>query len=109
MEEYYSNYHPGVNKLRVCFKKILDEENDLSETIQLVGRSSLSDLQKLTVEVARIIREDFLQQNAYSSYDSFCPIYKTIGMMKAIVCYYECGKLAIQKPLGRKITWNIIY
>jgi len=48
----------------------------LNEIVQLVGRDSLSEDQKLVLEVAKIIREDFLQQDAFSSYDFMCPIYK---------------------------------
>ncbi len=57
-------------------KEILQEENELNEIVQLVGRDSLSEDQKLTLECAKIIREDFLQQNAFSKYDKFCPLYK---------------------------------
>jgi len=46
--------------LRTTFKEILNEENELNEIVQLVGRDSLSEDQKLTLEVAKIIREDFL-------------------------------------------------
>jgi len=48
----------------------------LNEIVQLVGRDSLSEDQKLVLEVAKIIREDFLQQDAFSTYDYMCPLYK---------------------------------
>jgi vacuolar-type H+-ATPase catalytic subunit A/Vma1 len=49
--------------------------------VQLVGKDSLSEDQRLVLEVAKIIREDFLQQNGFSFYDKFCPLYKTSGML----------------------------
>ena len=43
---------------------------------------SLAESDKITLEVARLIKDDFLQQNGYSPYDKNCPFYKTVGMMK---------------------------
>jgi V-type H+-transporting ATPase subunit A len=63
--------------------------------VQLVGKDSLSEDQKVILEIAKIIREDYLQQNAFSDYDYTCPLYKTIGMMKCIVCFFDCAKRAI--------------
>lgn len=60
----------------------LQEEEDLSEIVQLVGKASLAESDKITLEVAKIIKDDFLQQNGYSPYDRFCPFYKTVGMLK---------------------------
>ena len=51
------------------FKEILQEEEDLTEIVQLVGKGSLAESDKITLEVAKIIKDDFLQQNGYSSYD----------------------------------------
>merc|ERR1712083_1064944 len=60
-------------------------------------------------EVARIIREDFLQQNGFTEYDFFCPLAKTIGMMKVIVGFHESAQKAIAETSGEsKITWSII-
>ena len=52
-------------------------ENDLIEIVQLVGKDSLSEDQKATLEVAKLIKDEFLQQNAFSTYDYNCPLYKT--------------------------------
>ena len=46
-------------------------------------------------KMAKIIKKDFLQQNAFSDYDYNCPLYKTIGMMKCIVCFFENGMRVI--------------
>merc|ERR1712216_1031781 len=85
------------------------KEDDLQEIVQLVGKVSLSEDQKCTLEVARIIREDFLQQNGFSDYDFMCPLAKTIGMMKVIVGFHEMGQKAISESSGEhKITWAVI-
>lgn len=63
-------------------KEILQEEEDLSEIVQLVGKASLAESDKITLEVAKLIKDDFLQQNGYTPYDRFCPFYKTVGMLK---------------------------
>jgi len=77
---------------------------------QLVGKDSLSEDQKCTLEVARIIREDFLQQNGFSEYDFKCPLAKTIGMMRNIVGFHEAGQKAISESTGdQKVGWNTIY
>ena len=85
-------------------KEILQEEEDLSEIVQLVGKASLAESDKITLEVddsrlipilipvtyfhfaflqvAKLLKDDFLQQNGYSSYDRYCPFYKTVGILK---------------------------
>jgi len=90
-------------------KEILQKEDDLQEIVQLVGKDSLSEDQKCTIEVARIIREDFLQQNGFSDYDFMCPLGKTIGMMKCIIHFHDVCQKHINESTGEtKITWNVI-
>ena len=90
-------------------KRILAEETSLAEIVQLVGKDSLSEDQKVTLEVARIIREDFLQQNAFTDYDYFCPLHKSVQMMKAIVRFHDAAQRAIaESPAEAKITWATI-
>lgn len=78
-------------------KEILQEEDDLAEIVQLVGKASLSDTDKITLEVARIIKDDFLQQNSYTPYDRFCPFYKTVGMMKNIIAFYDMSRQIVNR------------
>lgn len=60
-------------------KQILQKEDELAEIVQLVGKSSLGETDKVTLDVARLIKEDFLQQNGISVYDRYCPFYKTVS------------------------------
>merc|ERR1712050_447449 len=78
LEPYFENYDPEYGMLQQRMKEILQKEDDLQEIVQLVGKDSLSEDQKCCLEVARIIREDFLQQNGYTDYDFLCPLAKTI-------------------------------
>jgi len=57
--------------------------------VQLVGKDSLSEDQKAVLKTASIIKDEFLQQNSFSKTDYNCPMYKTMGMMKAIVKFHE--------------------
>merc|ERR1711972_1149612 len=95
--------------LQQKMKEILQKEDDLQEIVQLVGKDSLSEDQKCTLEVAKIIREDFLQQNGYTTYDFFCPLAKTIGMMRCIVGFHENSQKAMAEFSGdQKVTWGTI-
>nr|QJS39739.1 V-type proton ATPase catalytic subunit A [Amphitetranychus viennensis] len=110
LDEYYERNFPDFVPLRTKCQQILQEEEDLSEIVQLVGKASLAEGDKVTLEVARLIKDDFLQQNSYSPYDRFCPFYKTSGMLKNIIAFYDCAKHAIEATAQseNRITWAII-
>ena len=64
---------------------------------------------QLTMEVAKIIREDFLQQNAFSEWDYVCPLPKAVGMMRIIMQFYTTALSAIKGTLAEKpFTWAVI-
>jgi len=110
LEPYFEQYDSEYASLQHKVKEILQSEDDLQEIVQLVGKDSLSEDQKCTLEVAKIIREDFLQQNGYSDYDFMCPLAKTIGMMRVIVHLHETAQRVMQESIGdKKITWSMIY
>jgi V-type H+-transporting ATPase subunit A len=103
LSEYYNQRDPDFMRFKVTIKNILQQENDLIEIVQLVGKDSLGEDQKATLEVAKIIKDEFLQQNAFSKYDYNCPLPKTIGMMKCIVAYYEnCKKVLNESHKSEK-------
>ncbi len=82
----------------VCRKeisRILSEENDLMEIVKLIGADVLPDDQKLTLEIAKVIRTGFLQQNAFHPSDTYVPLSKQLGMMKVILYLYEKSKQLI--------------
>ncbi|MDD1671141.1 MAG: V-type ATP synthase subunit A, partial [Methanomicrobiales archaeon] len=81
---YDREVSPEWNQLRGWAMEILEKESELQEIIQLVGSDALPEAEQVTVEVARMIREIFLQQNAYDAVDTFCDMTKQFEMMKAI-------------------------
>ena len=61
------------------------------------------------MEMAKIIREDFLQQNAFVDYDFTCPLAKSIGMLRCIIAFYNNSQRAIaDSPADAKVTWATI-
>ena len=68
---------------------ILDEEGELQEIVQLVGKDALPDDQQLTLEVARYLREAYLQQNAFHPVDTYCPPEKTYLMLTTIETFND--------------------
>lgn len=63
LDDFYDKNFVEFVPLRTKVKEILQEEEDLSEIVQLVGKASLAESDKITLEVARLLKEDFLQQN----------------------------------------------
>jgi V-type H+-transporting ATPase subunit A len=109
LEPYFQRYDAEYSMLQQRMKETLQKEDDLQEIVQLVGKDSLSEDQKCTLEVAKIIREDFLQQNGFADYDFMCPLAKTIGMMKVIVGFHEAAQKTMAEFTGdQKIGWNTI-
>jgi V-type H+-transporting ATPase subunit A len=110
LDDYYEKNYPEFVALRTKCKEILQEEEDLSEIVQLVGKASLAEGDKITLEVAKLIKDDFLQQNGYTPYDRFCPFYKTVGMLKNMIAFYDFSKHAVEATAqsDNKVTWNTI-
>merc|ERR1712176_874350 len=108
LEPYFEKFDAEYQTLQQKVKEILQKEDDLQEIVQLVGKDSLSEDQKVTLETAKIIREDFLQQNGFTDFDFKCPLGKTIGMMRVIVTFHETAQKAIAESTGdHKITWSV--
>ncbi|CAG2059267.1 unnamed protein product [Timema podura] len=110
LDDFYDKNFPEFVPFRTKVKEILQEEEDLSEIVQLVGKASLAETDKITLEVAKLLKDDFLQQNSYSQYDRFCPFYKTVGMLKNMIAFYDMSRHAVESTAQseNKITWNVI-
>jgi V/A-type H+-transporting ATPase subunit A len=74
----------------------LDEENELQEIVQLVGKDALPEDQQLTLEVARYLREAYLQQNAFHDVDTYCEPEKTYRMLGAIKTFNDAAFEALE-------------
>lgn len=96
LDPHYEKTQPGFIELRTRAKEILQKENDLAEIVQLVGKSALGESDKITLEVARMLKDDFLQQNGISEYDRYCPFSKTAGMLRNFVAYFDLCQRAVE-------------
>ena len=76
---------------------LLQEENELNEIVQLVGKDSLSPKDQLTLEIARMLREDFLQQNAFMDVDSYSSFDRQMRLLSLILHYEDLCRDAIGK------------
>ena len=97
---YKNNVAPDFMEVRQQISNILVEENSLMEIVKLMGTDVLPDDQKLLIEVARVVRVGFLQQNAYHKDDTYVPLDKQYRMMKAIIQFFELSKEALGKGVS---------
>lgn len=102
LEKYYAENAPEFPRLRDRIKELLTNSEDLDQVVQLVGKSALGDSDKITLDVATLLKEDFLQQNGYSDYDQFCPLWKTSWMMKNMMAFHDES----QKAVSQGQPWN---
>lgn len=106
---YNTRVDPSFMRLRGDFLAILREENALLEIVKLIGADVLPEHQKLTLEIAKVIRLGFLQQNAYHKEDTYVPLEKQFRMMKTILHLNRKAKevIDLQLPLSAIIKTGI--
>jgi len=97
LQKYYEDNNPEFPRLRDRIRELLSTSEELDQVVQLVGKSALGDGDKITLDMATLIKEDFLQQNGYSDYDQFCPLWKTSWMMKLMMQYHDEAQRAISQ------------
>lgn len=108
--EYISDLSPWYSKnvgtdfinCRNQLVSLLTQENSLNEIVKLIGSDVLPDDQKLVLEIARVIRLGFVQQNAFHKDDTYVPMEKQLKMMEVILYLYDkCKKLvAMSMPMS---------
>jgi V/A-type H+-transporting ATPase subunit A len=107
LEDWYrKNVAEDWNTVRLWAMETLQKESELQDIVQLVGSDALPEEQRLTLEVARMIREFFLQQSAYHPVDTYSPLKRQYEYMSAIKRFSEhAGKaIALEVPLDRIIS-----
>ncbi|GHJ86581.1 hypothetical protein NliqN6_2983 [Naganishia liquefaciens] len=113
LESHYDKNYPGFNDNRSTIREILQTENSLSEIVQLVGKSALGENDKVTLDVAQMVKDDFLAQNGISKWDRMCPMYKTVLMAQSYSLYYDLAQKAVENGLTynkiRDGTSDILY
>ena len=119
--EYLSDlsawYGESVDKRFMHFRAellyILNQESALMEIVKLIGSDVLPDEQKLILDISRVIRVGFLQQNAFHPEDTYVPLIKQFKMMEVILYLYEKAKLLVNigipmSVLNADAIWNRI-
>jgi V/A-type H+-transporting ATPase subunit A len=112
---YTSNLDPWYRKnvaedfpdLRAWAMEVLQKEAELQEIVQLVGSDALPEEQKLTLEVARMIREIFLQQNAYHQVDTYSPLGRQYVFMKTIKRFGDLAKKAVEGEVPIELVLDL--
>ncbi len=92
---FSDNVSPEWDELRAQAMRVLQEEAELNEIVQLVGIDALSWKDRLTMEVARSIREDYLHQNAFDEVDTYTSLQKQFDMLQLILAFQEKGQQAL--------------
>lgn len=108
-----NNVASDFKELRNTAMHILQEEAELDEIVKLVGVDALSDKDRLTLETAKMLREDYLHQNAFHEVDTYASLQKQHMMLKAMLSFYDKGNKALENgasmdsierlPIGDKI------
>ncbi|NJE26223.1 ATP synthase subunit A [Thermococcus sp. MV5] len=119
---WHINVDPEWKSMRDEAMALLQKESELQEIVRIVGPDALPEREKAILLVARMIREDYLQQDAFHEVDTYCPPKKQITMMKVILNFYkytmeavdagipveEIVKLPVREEIGRmKYTPNV--
>ncbi|SKC56703.1 V/A-type H+-transporting ATPase subunit A [Maledivibacter halophilus] len=100
LDDWYSeNVSDNALDIRNRFMEILHKENKLQEIVQLVGEDVLPDDQRLILEISKIIKIGYLQQNAFHKIDTYVPIKKQYEMLKLIDHLYKRGYEGIKKGI----------
>lgn len=108
---YVKNYGESFVRYRKKIASILSEEDKLMEIVKLVGADVLPDDQKLIIEIAKVIRSGFLQQNAFHKDDTFVPLSKQKKMMKIILYLNKRTRQLISAsiPISAVLETGIFY
>jgi len=92
---FMENVHPEWPKLKAWVMDLLQKEAELQEIVQLVGSDALPEEQQLLLDVSRLIREIFLQQNAFHDVDTFCPMERQHKILSTIKKYNDLAFKAL--------------
>ena len=104
---FNENVHEDWMNCRSRLMRLLQEEAELQEIVQLVGMDALSAPDRLKLEAARSIREDFLHQNSFHEIDTYTPLEKQYLMMRLVIAYYDQCADALEKGVGIEELVNL--
>ena len=104
---YSKEFGPKYMSNRDKAMHILQEENELQEIVRLVGQDALGAADRLTMETAKMLREDFLQQNAFVDEDAYSSYGKQFELMDLILSFDEMSRAALEKGADMKALFAI--
>ena len=97
---FNGNVHEDWAELKQQLMRLLQEEAELDEIVKLVGMDALSPADRLKLEAARSIREDFLHQDAFHEIDTYTSLEKQYAMMKLVLVFYQSTVNALKDGIG---------
>jgi V/A-type H+-transporting ATPase subunit A len=100
VKDWWNEHDPGWENTRAGALRVLQQEAELEEIVRLVGPEALPEGDKLLLLIARMIREDFLQQSAYNEVDTYCTPVKAGLMLKTIMKFYELAQEMLNSGSG---------
>jgi V/A-type H+-transporting ATPase subunit A len=100
VKDWWNEQDPGWENTRASALRVLQQEAELEEIVRLVGPEALPEGDKLLLLIARMIREDFLQQSAYNEVDTYCTPVKAGLMLKTIMKFYELAQEMLKSGSG---------
>lgn len=107
---FNAKVNPNFTECRGRIVSLLLEESSLMEIVKLVGADVLPDDQRLIIDIARVIRVGFLQQNAYHPDDTYVPLEKQFCMMKTILHLYDAAKTLVETGVpAARVTESGLY
>ena len=104
---WYNENFPGFMQNRERAMSLLQEEASLNEIVKLVGKDSLGAAEQMTLETAKMLREDFLQQNAFVDEDAYSSYDKQYRLLGLILKYDELCREALEQGADREALWAI--
>ena len=108
LEKWFAkNVSPDFAKCRGNIIALLQEESELQEIVNLVGMDALSASDRLKLETARSVREDYLHQNAFDPTDTYTSLNKQLLMMKTILSFFNKAKAALDKGANIELLINL--
>ncbi|MFH1779777.1 MAG: V-type ATP synthase subunit A [Candidatus Micrarchaeota archaeon] len=96
---FEKNVAPDFMQYRAKAMNLLQKEADLQNIVQLIGPDALPERERLVLEVTKMIREDFLQQNAYDEVDAYCSLKKQYLMLSLILHFYDKASIGLDLEL----------
>lgn len=99
MPWYENNFGEDFPELRRRIVALLHEESKLMEIVKLIGSDILPDDQKLVIETAKVIRQGFLQQNAFHEHDTFMTPENQMAMLRIIIHLYDEARLLVVRNI----------